>query len=112
MGAAAPEDPETEFYGAIGSSLFNYACFLLGRERVQIRVAVPGPLRRGCHALRLDVSREPRDECQRRVAAGSDSGRREEDGGAAAASGAGRAVSVDIVSILTEPTRSTARSQP
>ena len=79
MGAAASEDPETEFYGAIGSSLFNYACFLLGRERVQIRVAVPGPLRRGCHALRLDVSREPRDECQRRVAAGSDSGRREEE---------------------------------
>ena len=53
--------------------------FLLSRERVRVRVAVPRPLRRSRDAIRLGISREPRDECQRRVAAGSDSGRREEE---------------------------------
>ena len=43
--------------------------FLLSRERVLVRVAMPGPLRRRRDALRLCISREPRNKCQRRVAA-------------------------------------------
>ena len=53
--------------------MFKYACgvvlVLLSRERVRVRVAMPGPLRRRRDALRLHVSREPRDERQRRVTA-------------------------------------------
>ena len=79
MGAAASEDPETEFYGAIGSSLFNVVRFLLSREWVRVRVPMPRPLRRLRNPFGLIVAREPGDECQRRVAAGSDSGRREEE---------------------------------
>ena len=52
---------------------------LLSRERVLISIPMPGPLGRRGNAIRLCISREPRDERQRRVAAGSDSGRREEE---------------------------------
>ena len=50
---------------------------LLSRERVLVRVAVPGPLRRRRNLLRLVISSEPRDQRQRRITAGSDPRRRQ-----------------------------------